>query len=142
MLAEDRWLHRERRLEKLNRRCMASEEKRQIRAVRHERRLEHGNRVALAKEDRLSRRWQRGRGSFECLAARICALLRRWRRCQERDASLEERKKQEALRRQAADRARERRRLAALSSERWKWMNRRDITMSEILRGFPSDGPQ
>lgn len=144
--------HNERRMESCERCAMAEEERRHRRAAVEEweqRRKERSkealserfNRQAMRREDTRSRREERlqGRRSRwdERLVQRIRHLVERWQRGEERRGAQEVRQRavaERAAARTAAAAAREeRRRLKVAMDARWKHMNRRDITMAELI---------
>jgi len=130
--------YRERRVALWNRHAMAAEERRQRKLSILEVRLsERSAQLSMAREDRLGRKWNNWLRREECMVARISRLLRHWRRLESRQEAQEQRRQEarveKAVRQaRALDRAAERQR-AAERRERWKWMNRRDLTMDDLL---------
>ena len=140
--------HRERQLETWNKLRMASED-RHI-SLRAEHRLRRQECRAMASEDQRRRLRRTPQGIAEELDSRLLRRVLQWlrrlgqvERQLERQAAAarakESRQEAEAL--AAAKRARcqeeasERAAQRARREERWRWMNRRDITVGEMLQG-------
>jgi len=139
----------ERLAERRGRRAMALEEFRQRRVAFAERRMERRACRALALEDCASRAWGRRLESAEERAVfGIRRLLCRWQRRQAERCAIQA--KREAQAAAAADRRERCRQQAQLRAEaanariskqvqkaerraRWRWMNRRNITMADLL---------
>lgn len=128
---------REQCLEAWSSQAMAAADREQRRFVARERHLERRGRHAMAREDR------------ECLDRLLRALrgvLARWQRLEDGRAGAAVRRsarakaaiaKQDARSRATAAKqeAQEARRRAAEREAWWRWMNRKDITMAELLGG-------
>lgn len=146
---------REELLEGWNRRCMAADEERQRRCRKEERRRETRCRRAMSQEDRRSRMTRRRAQLSETrILTRLLVLLSRWKRRNDKRKVLERDKRvrnraAEIRRREAAAKA------AAISAkilarssrkareERWREMNRRDLTMDDIFeRRWSSVAPE
>ena len=134
--------HRERQLETWNMLRMASEDPHS--SLRAERRWQRQECRAMASEDR-RRRLRRMRRTPEQIAdeldsrlqRRVSQLLRRLGQVERQEAAArakESRQEAAAKRGRCREEALERAAQRARREERWRWMNRRDITIGEMLR--------
>eukprot|EP00927_Polykrikos_kofoidii_P020588 TRINITY_DN19804_c2_g1_i1.p1 TRINITY_DN19804_c2_g1~~TRINITY_DN19804_c2_g1_i1.p1 ORF type:complete len:770 (-),score=88.28 TRINITY_DN19804_c2_g1_i1:183-2492(-) len=147
--AHRRW----RQLERWERTRMDREERFQRVIIRvavcadaHARRVERFERVAMRKEDQLS--WNRKRERQHLsVRSRLSRLASVWLRELKKVERNQEAMQARDARRSAIARHREEQarlvrhsRLMQVQSERrWRWMHRKDLTMEQILRGWPSD---
>lgn len=123
-------LTRERLIEKWNSHALQLEERQQQNVRKFESRVELWNRNSMSREDRRAAIAGKDR-----LRTRLRQLLRRWA-----SLDLSRRKKEAATEAQMRKRrnkneTRRRKEEAAARCSRWRWMNRADITMEEILSG-------
>eukprot|EP00927_Polykrikos_kofoidii_P063505 TRINITY_DN5833_c0_g1_i2.p1 TRINITY_DN5833_c0_g1~~TRINITY_DN5833_c0_g1_i2.p1 ORF type:complete len:605 (-),score=76.93 TRINITY_DN5833_c0_g1_i2:242-2056(-) len=111
--------HRERQLELWNAKRMRSEDRTMLALAVAQRR----ERRAMSQERRLS-------ANFRRLLKQLHSCLRRWRKL-DTDGALA------AARRRRRDELLERSAQRARRESRWRWMNRPDITVEEMMRGPP-----
>mmetsp|Transcript_126384 Transcript_126384/g.404636 ORF Transcript_126384/g.404636 Transcript_126384/m.404636 type:complete len:845 (-) Transcript_126384:337-2871(-) len=145
---EQRQALHERHSARVEARGARAAQSRELKAMWHEdrrqqseRRLERKNRRLLAREDRRSRKWQkRLRADKEWqlhteprFIWRICCLAERWRRRQKRRHICEGRDRAAARRAAAAEAKMVQRSLLEARREKWRRLNRPDITVAEML---------
>jgi len=138
-LYESAGSYREQCMEFCNRRLMAQEERWQVRlATMVRRQAELQERRALRQEDHLSRRWRRSQAHDKMLLQRLLSLLYHWRR------SLTDSEQRMRHRRHLAQCKAQRaaaRQQKFERERRWRQMNRRDLTMEDLMglhaRGAP-----
>merc|ERR1712232_130411 len=98
---------------------------------------ERRNQRLLAREDVLSQVWRKGSSTENIIGQKISQYLEEWQRQEDRCKARQQRQQQhqrEAIARSAASAARiERRQRKVERDARWKWMNRPDITMADLL---------
>eukprot|EP00747_Dinoflagellata_sp_TGD_P225327 gnl/TRDRNA2_/TRDRNA2_98845_c2_seq1.p1 gnl/TRDRNA2_/TRDRNA2_98845_c2~~gnl/TRDRNA2_/TRDRNA2_98845_c2_seq1.p1 ORF type:complete len:395 (-),score=53.46 gnl/TRDRNA2_/TRDRNA2_98845_c2_seq1:107-1240(-) len=142
MAAEEQWQLRCLRYQALRfeRESMAAEERRQRRILREQRRALVREHRAFAREDLAGRRWRASGVREDHLVLRISCLLERWQRDEVKRKSAEARKEAARVRQEAAEHRKleaharmQARQVEQERNARWKWMNRRDITMDELL---------
>ncbi|CAE8599932.1 unnamed protein product [Polarella glacialis] len=143
-LVEANSAHREKQLRAWNCLHMLQEERLQRQAARTERHALLRNRRAMSREDRFATR----HGKLP--SALVQNLVRRWKRLQSqrrrREGTVLQQRRREAavlqqeLAKQRAELAKQQaaarvelRRCRTEREERWRWMNRRDLTMADLL---------
>eukprot|EP00928_Gymnodinium_smaydae_P037192 TRINITY_DN25861_c0_g1_i1.p1 TRINITY_DN25861_c0_g1~~TRINITY_DN25861_c0_g1_i1.p1 ORF type:complete len:610 (-),score=54.03 TRINITY_DN25861_c0_g1_i1:38-1867(-) len=131
----------ERCIERWNRSRMAFEERSQRAVDLSLLKAQRRERACMAREDRLAQQnfrgtcGSRGRlGKGKTVMERVMKLLHTWKRRREVAAEREARRRAILVRqRSRLETAKHRKR----RDERWKWMNRRDLTMADLLSGPP-----
>merc|ERR1712129_143349 len=127
------------RRERQHRRAMAREERLQRSTQRLEVRLQKHNARGMAREDRSSHVWQRKQELTELVLMRkIRRLLAKWHKTSER--KLKQMRRRESIN-EVAQHDRQQRGATRKAQQqqrsehraRWHWMNRRDITMADLI---------